>query len=237
MSTTEVFVYAGPGVTQESLTHSLDAFAAFQPELLFPENLLEGSWDSVAKLLVVPGGADRYYVSSLGLSGTKKIRRFVENGGGYLGICAGSYFAGSFCEFAKGTPLEICEERSLSLFNGTVRGPTLAPYSYEDQSGARAATLMCEKIPNTTAYYNGGGTFIGASSEAVMAYYEGTAKHPAIISSTFGRGRVVLSGVHIEYNPKNMDPDHPLIDSLMAGDRGRKDLLMELYQIFQLEGA
>jgi hypothetical protein len=37
--------------------------------------------------------------------GVRRVRDFVEKGGGYLGLCAGAYFAASSIEFEKGSPL------------------------------------------------------------------------------------------------------------------------------------
>ncbi len=39
------------------------------------------------KALVVPGGADLYYVEKLNGEGNRLIREYVEAGGIYLGIC------------------------------------------------------------------------------------------------------------------------------------------------------
>ena len=33
------------------------------------------------------------------------VDQFVKKGGGYLGLCAGAYFAASHIEFEKGSPL------------------------------------------------------------------------------------------------------------------------------------
>ena len=36
-----------------------------------------------------------------------RIRKFVEGGGAYLGLCAGAYFGCRHIEFERGTPLEV----------------------------------------------------------------------------------------------------------------------------------
>ena len=49
------------------------------------------------------------------------IAAFVENGGAYIGLCAGAYYASSFVEFGIGTkydlPSHACLESSLMLSN------------------------------------------------------------------------------------------------------------------------
>ncbi len=42
-------------------------------------------------VLVVPGGSGREEAASLEEDGTNEIRRFVQNGGIYMGVCAGFY--------------------------------------------------------------------------------------------------------------------------------------------------
>jgi glutamine amidotransferase-like uncharacterized protein len=43
-----------------------------------------------AVLLAVPGGADLPFCKALNGAPNERIRRFVEEGGAYLGICAGA---------------------------------------------------------------------------------------------------------------------------------------------------
>ena len=44
-------------------------------------------------VLIQPGGSGSRQGKTLGEEGREKIRAFVRNGGGYLGICAGAYLA------------------------------------------------------------------------------------------------------------------------------------------------
>ena len=45
-------------------------------------------------------------------------QEFVENGGSYLGICAGAYFACDYIEFDKNGPLEVVGPRDLKFYPG-----------------------------------------------------------------------------------------------------------------------
>jgi hypothetical protein len=47
-------------------------------------------------VLVQPGGSGSAQAKKLEESGRDKIKQFVKNGGGYVGICAGSYLASSY---------------------------------------------------------------------------------------------------------------------------------------------
>jgi hypothetical protein len=46
-------------------------------------------------MLIQPGGSGSRQGKTLGEEGREQIRKFVRNGGGYLGICAGAYLATS----------------------------------------------------------------------------------------------------------------------------------------------
>lgn len=79
--------------------------------------------DTRRKLLCIGGGFDLGYVESLGEHGCDEIRRFVSEGGNYLGICAGAYFACSMVNFDLNGPLEVVGERRMKFFKGSAIGP------------------------------------------------------------------------------------------------------------------
>ncbi|KAF4712779.1 biotin holocarboxylase synthetase, partial [Perkinsus olseni] len=54
--------------------------------------LRDGAWMRDCRLFVIPGGADLPWVEDLHGKGCRMIRAFVEDGGSFLGVCAGSYF-------------------------------------------------------------------------------------------------------------------------------------------------
>lgn len=152
-------------------------------------------------IFVMPGGRDRPYHAALQGTGNERIREFVENGGTYVGICAGAYYGCSRVEFDKGFPLEVCEDRELKFFDGIAVGPAYGKgtFEYTSEKGARKAKLKCAN-GILHVYYNGGCTFEGDLSKVeILARYLDLPDHPpAIIQCTVGKGRAILSGVHIE---------------------------------------
>ena len=50
---------------------------------------------------VMPGGAATPFLQKLKVQGNEKIRDYVYQGGHYLGICAGAYYACSKVEFER----------------------------------------------------------------------------------------------------------------------------------------
>lgn len=167
---------------------------------IIEENVLEGT-----RLFILPGGRDLYYIESLAGQGNKRIQDYVSGGGSFLGICAGSYYSGTYVVFAEATPIKVVGPRALGLFQGVVKGPVLAPYYYGSHKGASAARVLITYSTDEKdcyVYYNGGGYFVDAENiadTAVIASY--TNGKAAIIKCNYGLGSVVLSGVHLEYDP------------------------------------
>jgi glutamine amidotransferase-like uncharacterized protein len=168
--------------------------------------------------------------------------KYVAEGGSFLGICAGSYYGSSYVEFDKSGPLEVLGDRELKFFSGKAIGPVLAPYDYKTQSGSRAAELRTtfQSAQTLALYYNGGGFFENAEgypNTKVLAYYAN--RLPAIISTTYGKGNVILSGVHFEYDPGTMsDQDQhikPLLSPLRKSNTKRLSLITEILKILNIE--
>ena len=59
------------------------------------EDIRDGILDS-ADVAVFPGGSGSGQAKSLQQDGREKVREFVKKGGGYMGICGGSYLATSY---------------------------------------------------------------------------------------------------------------------------------------------
>lgn len=224
-----VYIYAGAGTAKRSLKQTETTLRSllndnYEVSYIFPEQLIADYWETQTALLVIPAGADIPYAQALDGAGNQKIRSFVEQGGAYLGLCAGGYYAGAFVDFAKGTALEVQGERELAFFPGTVRGPFLAPYDYASESSARAAqifwqdALEFEKNTLFTLYYNGGGYFVDAQTKdqvTVLASYDSEGLYPAIIECQVGSGIAILSGVHFEHDPNLLDADDPYLQQII----------------------
>ena len=180
-----VYIYHDEGVSEESLTQTIATFETlltkYAIKTINAEQVKSRVWTQDAALFVMPGGADLPYTKKLNGKGNDIIKRYVKDGGAFLGICAGSYYASSYVEFDKNGPLEVLGNRELSFFKGRAVGPILAPYDYKTQSGARAAKIRTI-LTDVTVFYNCGGFFENAESypnTKVIATYENNL--PAII--------------------------------------------------------
>lgn len=132
-----------------------------------------------SRLLIIPGGNFITMGNSLTSNTTGNIRRAVENGLNYLGICAGAFLAGN-------SPFH-----GLNLTSGVRFGF----YSAEAQGIRKAAVpIAAVEAPTLDQYWEDGPQLTGWGA-VVGKYPDGT---PAIVQGTFGGGWVILAGVHPE---------------------------------------
>lgn len=159
--------------------------------------------------LLMPGGADMFYCEKLNGIGNKKIREFVENGGIYLGICAGSYYGCAELDWASNWDNEeiIKGKRELAFYSGKATGPIEQycdktkpfPEGYAPQICHISYDDGLEKL-DLKLNYNGGPYFSEPNNNAtVLARYSNLKdKPPAIIECKIGKGLTILSSPHIE---------------------------------------
>ena len=203
-----IVVYAGEGASPiPNLGKSLNTREFFETD-----------WENICNLFIMPGGRDRPYHAALKGPGNRKLSKFVENGGAYLGICAGAYYGSATVCFDEGCPLEVCEKRELQFFLGTAIGPAYGKrtFDYTNNSGVRAALI--ETMQGTFhAYYNGGCTFEGdLSNHSILGRYLNLEGHPpAMIACSIGKGTAILSGVHLEISAASLDPTDPFLAPLI----------------------
>ncbi|EPP37356.1 hypothetical protein BOKEGFJH_00409 [Chlamydia avium] len=214
---TKILVYADEGVSPYYLRHLVRWLKQTLP---VEENLeicrvgadfllYDPLWELFTRLLIIPGGADRPYHNKLHGLGTVRIDNYVREGGGYLGICAGAYFACKSLSFEEPNGEMFVASRSLGFFPGRAVGPAYGNlFSYTSPIGVRAAPLIINHSgKRCMTLFNGGPYFDQADSYpeiTIEARYEDLPSQPAaIISRQLGKGRVVLSGLHIEYLPEH----------------------------------
>lgn len=228
VSQRNILIYAGPGAGKMSIHNTESTIKQlvgnrYNVATVDSDTLRAEDWMRNTALLIMPGGADRPYLAKLGGVGNQNIKKYVANGGKYLGICAGAYYSADRIEFAKGDPeLEVTGIRELKFFPGLVSGPTYTGYDHRDTTifkGTRAAKLIWQqqepfaKNKVITVFYNGGGSFVDAEkypNVTVLARYnteESDAKEQpaAIVECSVGKGSAILSGPHFEWDPATLD--------------------------------
>lgn len=171
--------------------------------------------------LLIPGGADLPYLEKLEPDGVRAIRDVVSRGASYIGICAGAYFASSFCSFEPNDPkLRVVGPRPLALFSVSAHGAVRDRFAYDSESGATVERLDCEWSCarfQARVYCNGGAAWSLPSlppDTVAIARYQHPVLHRhsildaspvAVLQTKFGSGRVVLSGVHPEIFASSID--------------------------------
>lgn len=197
-------IYHGEGVSKQFLSFLIETFQKLGPvQLISPSQIIDGKWIDHTFSLIMPGGRDLPYQRDLKGEGNRWIQTFVQQGGRYIGICAGAYYASSHVEFAKGSDLQILEERELKFFQGKAVGPILGNNFTYDGSGITLANISYREHIQGQFYYHGGPAFVGNPQCKVLATYCDVDHLPAMIVSTFGLGKVLLSGIHFEYPLKD----------------------------------
>ncbi|CAN9276050.1 unnamed protein product [Alternaria alternata] len=249
-----ILVYSGNGSTTESVRHCLYTLR----RLLSPsyavipvtgDTLIKEPWFSTCALLVFPGGADLGYCRTLNGEGNRRISRYVNAGGSYLGFCAGGYYGSARCEFElDDAKMAVEGERELAFFPGVCRGLAFEGFKYASEAGARAAEVKIEKeafesvdegVAETfKSYYNGGGVFVDAKKlesrgVQILASYtedlhvESGEGQAAVVYRKVGEGHAVVTGPHPEFAPQNLSkiPSLPsyatIINDIAATDATR----------------
>lgn len=166
------------------------------------DTLVRGDFD--ANVLAFPGGADRPWLEPLAAEGNANIRRFVESGGTFLGVCAGAYYACRGIDF-DGVGLRTRAARELDFFPGTGVGPLveLAPRDAEDEVACALAARITHAGGEFHALYWGGCRFAadeGATGVEVLARYADLPDDAdvAAVRVRIGRGQAILTGFHAE---------------------------------------
>jgi putative intracellular protease/amidase len=180
-----------------------------------PSDIREGVLDHF-EVVIFPGGSGSKQAAALGIEGRKQVRAFVERGGGFVGICAGAYLAAAnykwslkiadyrtFCEAR-----EIPEVGRKSMW---YRGPSATVTMELTDEGRRILGKQTGPFP--VRYHNGPivspANLANLPDYQVLAWFrsevalyepqKGTMVNtPAIITSDFGKGRVLSISPHPE---------------------------------------
>jgi hypothetical protein len=203
---TAVAVYDGGGIGGKGVPNVLAQLGRrtnFVARRVCPEDIRAGvlaQFDAV----MFTGGSGSGQAKALGKDGRAEVKRFVESGGGYIGICAGAYLA--------------CNGFSWGL--GIIDAKTLSPLwqrgtgQVELELTEQGRTILGERTGQFDCLYFQG-PIVGPAEVAVVPDYDVLAFYrteiannntpkgiivnsPAIFSGHFGRGRVVCFSPHPE---------------------------------------
>ncbi|WP_456406359.1 BPL-N domain-containing protein [Caldithrix abyssi] len=193
----------GIGVWQDGLT-ALEQFLQWKgisyqevDAQFINDNPLSDQFDAIC----FPGGYAYYYKLAINDSGIAHIRELVANGGGYLGICAGAYFASDSIIWEEDGLLDY----PLDLFDGVAIGAidTIAPWDNYTMTrlnlNPNNPINQYEPDHQVMLYY-GGPYFVGHENFSfdTIGAWDAYSNLPGAINFTYGSGRVLLLGPHPE---------------------------------------
>jgi len=229
-------IYSDDGVSKFSLNCLLKSLESMslKTQLISSKEVIETSWEEKTSVFIMPGGRDFPYVKKLTGIGNQKIRSFVEDGGSYLGICAGAYYGSNAVEFEKGNDLEVLGNRELKFTTSKAIGPAYKEpkFCYNSHKGARAALVSyrSDRISDKSyMYFNGGCYFEEASLEDTIGEYLDL-DQGAIVRRNVKNGRVILSGVHFECSVDDFDHINAQNLSMIEAMKKTEDVRKKIFE-------
>jgi hypothetical protein len=154
--------------------------------------------------VVFTGGSAGKQANTIGLLGREQVRRFVERGGGYVGICAGAYLACDGFRWA----IKVLDAKTPS--SRWMRGIA----DLKMQAAPAGRDIFGYPLEQLTVHYHNGPLLVPAENPAIPDYEPLTffrtevaendsppgimVNSPAMVRGTFGKGRVLVSSPHPE---------------------------------------
>lgn len=204
-----VAIFEGTGAPDSGIANvcaRVEGLAGATIDRLKPAQIAAGGLQGY-DVVVFSGGSGSAQAKSLGETGRERVREFVRNGGGYVGICAGAYLACSNFSWGLGilnastvsnqwrrgsgfveTEITVDGTPILGPVKGVFlvrynNGPILKPGTRADLPAYKPLALFRTEVAQN-------GTPVG-----VMVH------SPAQAAAPFGRGRVFVSSPHPENTP------------------------------------
>ena len=158
-------------------------------------------------LVVFPGGSGSKQAAALEKTGRAKVRQFIERGGGYLGVCAGSYLAARNYDWS----LKIVDARTVDTQKGHWRrGEGMVKMELTEKG-----RLILGDYPKVVDVRYANGPIFAAAGNGDLSDFESLAHFrsefarngarvgamvdtPAILSGAMGKGRVLCISPHPE---------------------------------------
>jgi len=238
-ATKSIIVLSGKNVSHAQLLPQLEqTFRGARIRMATAQELKNGTvaLDHNVLAFVLPGitGDHSPYSALLGDDGNMIIRRYVEQGGVFLGFCAGAYYA---CANILYDPPWLARPKTsqpgLNFFEALARGPLPGAGRKSDQRWYSDCTTVPvtfsspggKTIKAGIAYGNGplmipfNKAATGQDELMVMARYEEEPGKPvAVAAIKTGKGLAIFSGVlpYIGYNPAMAATPRPDLQEIMT---------------------
>ena len=217
MEPVNVLIYSGEGTDTRSvkgLIYCLEQAQKTNPNIQFNYTttyVINSEVLAAQDVLVISGG-DILLIFNDPAINPEDIKKFVEEGNGYLGICAGAYAASNYNgEYGSGWGISPNIECVYTYADGllplTITNYGIKTLKYSEgqinpcvfiTNNTETVTLLAFPLANTPGLYKEG------NYTPIAIYPENdiiNSDYAAILDDTRGSGRIILSGPHPELEP------------------------------------
>jgi glutamine amidotransferase-like uncharacterized protein len=182
---------------------------------VYPDDILNGRLEGY-DVLAWPGGNADVSEDVMGELGKENIQSFINNGGGYLGICAGANYASDvhISKFDPESPPPDYwvrgDELNLDLFQGVAIHVVeeICPHGVDATAKINIVNHnhpITNSLPDQMFIYYAGGSELlpyEGANVTILGTYNATGM-PAIVAFEYGNGRVFLMGPHPEFEEES----------------------------------
>lgn len=190
-------IYGGIGTWDINVKAFINFFDYYDyPWILINENdIVNGEFISKVDAVVFPGGFAAEYKNLI--PDHSHLINFVEEGGIFIGVCAGAYYAShtlTWYGVDYKYPLAFYEGRGIGPLAGSVNWGDIAEFALTPGHPAN------EGFDHTLELYYFDGPYFKleeTDSAEVLAIYAVNSQ-PAVIAGRFGKGKYLLFGPHPE---------------------------------------
>ena len=203
--TIALFLY-DPKCSVQSGNGIMKALSQYYNFKIFSKNILEYDFFDNVDMIAVPGGiGDASTFDQLFINNGDRVREFINNGGRYLGICMGAYWAGSHY-------LNVLDDVDAVQYINQLGSDTRRPH-------AKNLSITWKTEPMKMFFYDGCALLGDATKfKTVATYANGDAM--AVIQNNIG-----LIGCHPESQPSWYNEYHSWMRPHYHGGRHHELLL------------
>ncbi|QEL20857.1 BPL-N domain-containing protein [Limnoglobus roseus] len=180
-----VAVFAGEGArkTKGPVSEVIDKLPGYETQLVTAEEIRGGKLKEF-QVLIQPGGSGSGQAKDLGEDGRAKIKEYVKNGSGYIGICAGAYLASKSYDWSLHIlDAEVVDRAHWARGTGNV-----------ELKFSRTGKDFFAAKGETVGIYYGQGPLLAPGKDAGIPDYEELAAYETEIHSKGGAQPGVMKG-------------------------------------------